>query len=213
MLIFIVYSVLLVKQKFSKVKYLIVTFLSILMLVILPLIPALFGKNHWIGDRYVLATGSMIGVLYFLFLFLNSHKYTKFLVMFFGVFYLIFMIQTLNTEAFILKSVNKKDEYLAKKYMEVIKKHEKKTGIKVENIQFANDKNTKKCKLEKCKGNLTLSSFSVEWADLESLNYYNKRDFNEVNNLDESYCKNRDWDEFDKGQLVFNGNSVLICVY
>ncbi len=213
MLIFIAYSVLLVKQKFSKVKYLTVTFLSISMLIVLPLIPSLFGKNHWIGDRYVLATGSMIGVLYFLFLFLNSNKYIKTGVMLFGIFYFVFMMQALNNEALILKSVNKKDAYLAKKYIEIIKNYEKKTGIEIKNVQFAKDKNTKRCKLEKCRGNLTLSSFSVEWADLESLNYYNKTKFKEINDLNEKYCKDRDWDEFSRDQLIFEGNSVLICVY
>lgn len=64
-------------------------------------------------------------------------------------------------------------------------------------------------------GDLTVSSFRAEWSDVNAINYYCGTTFERVDQKEEytQYFQEKDWDIFSKEQLVFEGDTLHMCVY
>ncbi len=217
LLIFIIFSLFRYEQKFKKSLYVSVIIVAILMTVFLPLIPFLIGDGVWMPDRYVLASGTIVGLIYFLFLLLKSNKYIEW----FSTSIIIIVIVAAGIifykESNLIIVANKFDENLIQKYTNIIEQYENETGITILNIQFARDADMKYCKISECRGTLTISSFATAWSDIDAFNYYNnkqnQRNFLEISSLNENYCIHRNWDEYNDEQIIINGQSALICIY
>ncbi len=216
LLLFLFFSLFKYKQQFKKNSFAFTTAIAILMAIFIPLIPFLIGKGAWMADRYVLATGTIIGLIYFLFLLLKLNKYIEWSMACFITVIIIAMGINFYKESNLIIITNKFDENLIQKYTNAIEKYENNTGITVTNIQFAKDLSMKYCKVDQCRGTLTLSSFSTTWSDDDAFNYYNrqkKNHFTEINTLNDSFCKQKNWDKYSDEQIIFYGHSALICVF
>ena len=55
----------------------------------------------------------------------------------------------------------------------------------------------------------------TEWAAIETIEFYSGEHFNqtEVPNEHKEEFLQKNWDSFDKEQLIFEGNNLYICMY
>jgi hypothetical protein len=64
-------------------------------------------------------------------------------------------------------------------------------------------------------GDLVVSSFNTSWSNINALNYYLDTQFEKVD-CDEQYIEyfsNFDWECLSKEQLVFEGDTLHLCIY
>jgi hypothetical protein len=64
-------------------------------------------------------------------------------------------------------------------------------------------------------GDLIVSSFNTSWSNKNALNYYLETKFEKVDS-DEQYIdffSKQDWDGLSKNQLIFEGNTLHLCIY
>ena len=60
-----------------------------------------------------------------------------------------------------------------------------------------------------------VSAFYTAWSDIYALNYYLGSDYEKVDPLDKytEYFASRDWNQLSQNQLIFEGDTLHLCVY
>ena len=112
---------------------------------------------------------------------------------------------------------NHADEALCERIGQAISAYEEAEGIEVLYVSISHD-----AKLTKCNpwvlaiGDSNVRAFSKEWSDVTHLNVLLGRNFQKVAVSPSVYNEHfaeRDWTKFQDEQLVFEGQTLHICVY
>lgn len=205
------------KSKFHIFEY-IVLLASCIIVPILPML-ATPVENQYIETRMAMSFGSSIGILIlFLVLVVEVDKYNilkglttmliSFMILLNAMYYIIAASENLAT--------NYLDRNIAKTIIKEIYDYEKETNIKVKNIGVTFDKNpTNHYDGQRWLGAITTRSMGTEWAAIETIELYSGEHFNQLevpNEYKEEFLQ-KDWEFFDKEQLIFVENNLYICLY
>lgn len=114
----------------------------------------------------------------------------------------------------IQKSNNAEKQYFEDVITE-IENYETENQIQIENIVFYEDAIPQKTFYHYPNNSFTIKTLHTTYGRLESLKYYLKRDLKEVqmNHEYEIDFKNNEWENFEKEQMIFEGNTLHLCVY
>jgi len=127
----------------------------------------------------------------------------------------------LNSMYYIIASsemiaTNYLDRNIAQEINNEINKYETKTGIHIENIGLTFDKNiTVNYDGQRWLGVINTRSMATEWAAIETIELYSGKYYNQVEvptKYQEEFAQ-KDWNYFDKEQLIFEENNLYICMY
>ncbi len=150
-----------------------------------------------------------------------------------GILYIImasYIILSLGNSILIMnehKKVNVQDKQDCEKIGMWIREYEESKNVEVNNIVFIYNSNSG-WYYDNIKNHSALCyrALRAEWSRVGAINYYNNRQFNDVINEIKSYeayinkinyyknyFSNKSWDNLDKEQLVFEGNTLYYCLY
>ncbi|MBQ7226592.1 MAG: glucosyltransferase domain-containing protein [Clostridia bacterium] len=129
-----------------------------------------------------------------------------------------FTLQIIFFEAmFITRLINNRfDHALAERIGEEISEYEEGTGKEIKNIAIYYDKSTVTKNPYVIKlGDSNVRAFSKSWGDVNCLNTVLDKDYKRVKGSDKymSHFKGYDWQEFDESQLIFDGDTLHLCIY
>lgn len=96
----------------------------------------------------------------------------------------------------------------------MIEEYEKTTGIKIENISIYKDKNPQYSYIGLFSvGDINIMGFATDWSDVNMINYYNNLKLEKVENdsIIQEIFNNKDWDYFDKDEVIFKDNTIHFC--
>lgn len=216
-LIFIFHILKTKKIKFVVYEY----FILIISCIIIPILPLLATQidRQYLETRMAMSFGSSLGILLlFLIIVVQVYKekiskylvviFTFIMVMFNSIYYIKASSENLAT--------NYLDRNIAKSIIEEIYNYQDKTGIKIENIGVTLDKNPSTYyNGQPAYSAINTRSMVVDWAAIETIELYSGEHFNQIS-VPDNYKKDfsqKNWDFFNKDQLIFEGNNLYICMY
>lgn len=216
-LISILFIILFTKNKkyFNIFEYIILIVVSIL----IPIAPILTMSQYMV-PRMCITFGSILGIL-LLYLFIimkpnNVKLVQKIMVT------LVIVLFTINSIYFIRGSSENiatgyLDKNVAGAILNQINKYEKESGIKIKNIGIMFDsEGTTYYNAQPPMGSATVRSMITDWAAIPALEYYGQVKYNRVYEIPEEIKKEfsaKSWDYYSDEQLVFNGDTLYLCLF
>lgn len=214
-LIFLAYVFKQKKFKISILEY-IVLFICCVLIPIVPMLATPI-ESQYMETRMAISFGSSIGIiLLFVNLYLNKLSVLKYLTSI-----IIFIMVLVNSVYFIYASnenivTNDLDKNIAKLVIEEISNYQMQTNIKIENIGLIFDKNPmSQYDGHRWLGVINTRSMGTEWSAIETIELYSGEKFNKVEvpeNVKQTFSQ-KDWNNFNEEQLIFDGNNLYLCLY
>ena len=170
--------------------------------------------------RMIFSIGALEG-LFYIYIYSNMEILSKknYKIIFIIIFITYLIINIYNTESILIKHkiANRLDKEEALKVNEIITEYEDENNVKIENISISVDKNvTWTYKKLNDDSPYSHRALMIWWDNVEVINYYTGRHLKRVD-MDKDiyikYFKNKNWDELDKEQFVFEGNTLYCCSY
>ena len=113
-------------------------------------------------------------------------------------------------------ATNYLDRNIAKSIINEIYTYQEETGMKIENIGLTFDKNpSSNYDGQRWLGVISTRSMVTEWAAIETIELYCGEKFKQVE-VPTKYKEDfeqKNWDFFDKEQLIFDESNLYICMY
>ena len=113
--------------------------------------------------------------------------------------------------------VNALDEYRYDFIGQTISDYQNSTGVEVTKVAFYNDaaRTYPAYPGLYSEGDLVVSAFYPEWSDLTALNYYLSSNYEKIEPSDKyiEYFSKQNWNKLSRNQLIFEGDTLHICVY
>lgn len=205
------------KNYFEILEYVVLIILSI----IIPIIPVIVTPVdlQYLEPRMAMCFGSIIGILIIFLVSVSNIDKNKIL---------LFIITTISILSFIGNSiymivastatlnVNRIEKVIADQIINDIEEYENNTHNQIKGIGVAFDKTfTQYYKGEPKLGCFSLRSFGTSWAVKEIITTYNGKVYENVevpDNIKEEFLT-KDWDTYNKEQLVFDGENLYICIF
>ena len=188
--------------------------------VLMTLIPFAMQDTEsiWFVARSSYAFASLFGLI-ILYTCVNIEKEENLKTTLFGLACIIFAIiqfMSFNKMEIAHYNLNYTDKMNSLEIGKMINDYEKETGIEVTNISIYLDKSHAYTYSNIItSGDMNVSGFGPDWSDVEMINYYNGLKLVRVENSEE--IKNRfagkDWNDFSKEQVIFEGNTVHVCKF
>ena len=205
------------KDYFSILEYIILVILAFIM----PLLPviATAQEQQYIEPRMTFSYASVIAILilYIVLKFdIDSNNINKKIAIILSI-----GIMVLNSMYFIRNSTENVvsgylDRNVAKSILEEIYEYQNETNIKIENIGIAYDqRSTTYYNGQPSLETTNVRSMVTNWAAVQVLEFYSGEKYTIVETPDEvkqEFLKH-DWQFYTPEQLVFNGNTLYICLY
>lgn len=114
-------------------------------------------------------------------------------------------------------SSNKFDRYFIEQIDYHITKYEEENNVKVKNIAIYTDEDVAYRYLDNyVSGDINMRILYIDWATLYSIKYYTKRDLIQIpknNDIYVQYFEGHDWKYISEEQLVFDGDTLHLCIY
>ena len=194
-------------------------FYIIIGITFVAIVPQIFQPTNliWFSPRSTYSFASMYGIL-ILYLAMNYELgyIIKNLVLVISFLLLIIQMQkfiTIEKDRYIL---NKNDKKVTMQIIEQIENYEKQTGNSINQISWYQD--------EKANytydgifvtSDMNVKCYSSDWSTVEILKYYLKRNIRlaENNEVLADYFKNKNWDEFNIEQVMFDKRLLYLCNY
>lgn len=216
-IIFIVDIVIKKKDYFEILEYVTLIVLSIL----IPIIPILATpvELQYMEPRMAMCFGSIIGILVIFLLSVVRVDKNKILLTIVGF---IAVLNFIGNSIFLVEAststliTNQIDKIIAEQIINEIKKYEENTGKEITAIGGAFDKNyTMYYSGQPALRCFDVRSLGTGWAVKEVITTYTGKYYENVNVPEEIQKEflNKDWNTYDKEQLVFDGNNLYICIF
>ena len=113
--------------------------------------------------------------------------------------------------------VNALDQYRYQVVYQAIREYQDETGTEIKKVAFYTDAETAKPQYSDLfhTGDLVVSAFTTSWSDLNAMNYYLHTNYERAAQVEKytEYFAGRNWDTLSKDQLIFDGDTLHICVY
>mgnify|MGYP001859555931 CR=1 FL=1 len=219
-IISILFIVLFTKNRkyFNIFEYVILILVSIL----IPIAPILTMpiSSQYMVPRMCITFGSILGIL-LLYLFIimkpNNVKIVEKIVTI-----LVIVLFVVNSIYFIRGSSENiatgyLDKNVAGSILNQINKYERESGIKIKNIGIMFDSEcTTYYNSQPSMGSATVRSMITDWAVIPALEYYGQVKYNMVYDIPEeikSEFSAKSWDYYSDEQLVFDGDTLYLCLF
>lgn len=197
----------------SKIFYIIVA------VIIGAVAPQLMQNTEsiWFVARSTYSYASLFGILS-LYAFMNYDIkiYVKYIILTMSAILLIVQFYRFNIIETDRYKLNAIDYQITKEISEEIDKYEKDTGNNITKISIYEDKMTGYTYSGIfATGDTNIKAYMNNWSILYILKYYCGRDLTEVENdpeIEEEF-KNYNWENFEKGQLKFKGDTLCLCKF
>lgn len=171
----------------------------------------------WFVSRSTYTFASLYGILV-LYLFINHQvdNWMKNIVIILSIVLLITQFYKFYIIEIDRYKVNAIDYEITQKICEEMNEYEKKTGNQITKIAIYQDSlpgYTYKGIF--ATGDTNIKAYSKDWSTIFIINYYSGRNLTSIDidsKIAEEFNKNN-WDNFDKEQLVFEGNTLHLCRY
>ena len=224
LLVMLLIDVILVGINKNKIMRLISIIILLISAFIFPMATIIQGSG-WSSMRVIYPMASIIGVL-IIDIYLNNQMNTN-NINYFKIIDKFIMITIMILLANQYLSFNKiyidkyrlniSDENRANYIGEAIIDYQNSTGNEITKIAFYKDESmaTPSYPNLYCIGDLVISSFNAEWSDIDALNYYLGTNFEKIEQENKyiDYFSSKNWDRLSQEQLIFEGNTLHICVY
>lgn len=113
--------------------------------------------------------------------------------------------------------LNALDEYRYNYIGQAINDYQNSTGTEITTISFYNDamRTYPAYPGLYSQGDLVVSAFYPDWSNITALNYYLNSNYVKGKPLDkyEDYFASKDWDQLSQEQLIFEGDTLYLCIY
>lgn len=217
----LLYLIGIIKYKYPKIYFLyyIAILLSAILLPILPLVIQ-EEKSQYIEPRMAVSFGASIGLmLLYIILTIKIEKYTivNRIIEILSIVLFVFNCQYAIQSSGEMIATNLLDRNIAMSILNEIDKYEKESNITIKKIGIDYDTNLKfyyeGSDVHRC---LNLKSLATDWAIEPILEVYGNRKLEGVEvpkAVHDKYFAGKDWDCYDKEQLVFVDDTLYICIY
>ncbi len=176
------------------------------------------SEEIWFPFRVIYPLGALIGVFVLLikwefFPFGRFKKHTGI-----AAICLFFILEIIFLQVMLVGRIinNSTDHSLCREIGEEISAYENRTGSKITKISIYHDKSiTHRNPFVTKLGDSNVRAFSKSWSDINSINAVLGTNYEKVprNQYYEEYFSALDWTEFSKDQLIFDGDTLHLCVY
>ena len=222
LIIFIIYKIVFFekeekkKNKILKFVWIFYIFIGITAVTIAPQI--LQDTNSiWFVARSSYPMASIIGIfLVYVFQQFNIKNYEKNIIILISILFLCIQLicfARIIIDSYIVNYIDKKE---TAEIIEQIEEYEKESGNQITKIAIYKDENTTFVHQGiKASGDINVRALCTDWASRFIINYYSNRDLKEAEKdieLQEEFSQ-RDWENFDEEQLVFENDTIHICLY
>ena len=113
--------------------------------------------------------------------------------------------------------LNALDQYRYQYIYQAILEYQDSNGTEIKNVAFYTDAKTSNPQYSNLyhTGDLIVSSFVTSWSNLRAMNYYLHTNYVKTDPVEKytEYFAGKDWDTLSKDQLIFDGDTLHICVY
>lgn len=172
-------------------------------------------ESIWMVPRTVYALASLIGVM-ILFLYSNFkvEKRLENLIIIISVLYIAtqyFSFQQIIVDRYI---INNEDKTIATSIENEIQEYEANTGSKVNKIVVCHDKEVMYTYQGMfVTGDMNVKAFLSDWATVAIMKYYSGRNFEvgETNLEIQEYFEQKNWNTYNRDQIIIQENTVYIC--
>ena len=176
------------------------------------------------SPRMQFSIGAMMAVLLMYIYYENqSKKEAEKTLMTIMISYILVILVCYTSIMYQHKIVNFQEKNESKQIGEWIKEYENDSGIEIKNVAFIFNGNSKNFfKNIRNKSSICSKGIYSEWSRIGVINYYNQRTFKEIREKSENnykyneykeYFKDCHWDELNKEQLQFDGDTLYLYVY
>lgn len=198
-------------------KYFFIVCLAILACII----PSFLQKNINISARILNGIGAIIGMSIIFALYVNvankkpSKIFTYALLTLTTILIFINLFDYYNVAYMNHITIKKEEEYM-NKINSVMLEYEQKNGIMLNKVMFFKDSKYISTYNGFKNNTFNTKSLGATYSRVHCLNYYTKRNLEEVKALEtiyNKYFKDKNWDEFSQEQIQFEGDTAYICLY
>lgn len=113
--------------------------------------------------------------------------------------------------------VNALDQYRYQYIGQAIDEYQKSTGEKITKVAFYADEKKLRGQYSDLYniGDLVVSTFVTPWSDINAMNYYLPVHYDKIAPAEKykKYFAEKNWNHLSKDQLIFDGDTLHICVY
>lgn len=171
----------------------------------------------WFVARSSYPAASVIGIM-LIYIFSNFRitNTEKNIIIVTACIYMIVQFICFNIFAINNYIVNYEDKQIATKIINMIEDYEKQTGNTITKIAIYQDKYlTYTYQNVKTSGDINTRAFCTQWAANSIINYYSGRKLESIgaNAQLQDYFKENDWKEFEEKQILFEKDTIHLCLY
>lgn len=220
--IFSIYLIYIVYNK-NKIRRLIHLFIIILTSCFSSTATIIQGSGWW-AMRVVYPIASLIGSMLIDF-YINDYKDKEDkvfnildkVISFSIIVFLIGQYISFNKVYIDKYKLNMVDKYRCEYIGQAISEYQEKSGQTITKIAFYYDANTIYPFYDDlyCNGDLIVSSFYRDWSNISAINYYLGTNYEKAECEKEyfEYFQNKDWEKLSQEQLIFEGDTLQLCIY
>ena len=109
--------------------------------------------------------------------------------------------------------LNALDQYRYQYIGQAIREYQDDTGMEIKKVAFYTD--AELYSPQPSNQFQLRSAFTADWSDFTAMNYYLHTSYKKIDPVEEyiEYFASKDWDTLSKDQLIFDGDTLHICVY
>ena len=175
------------------------------------------SASIWFVSRSTYGFASILAIqIVYIFMYIDKDKVIEYLIIMLSIIILaltFYRFIKIEIDHYIL---NYEDKTICQNIGKKINEYEENTGIKVNKISLYKDKNVRySYKNLFVSGDINITCFVTAWSDANAICYFNNIKLEKVdnnNNLKE-YFNKKDWDDFNDEQIIFENDTVNICVF
>ena len=185
------------------------------------MMPVMTGVADTYIVRLAYPLGMIPGLLPFAFMLFTGNKSSRHMKIS-GTLIILSMILALGMEYITFERTileryrcNQADQYLSEIIGRQITLYEEETGNQIQKLAFYTDNTVVWKENGYNDTEIHLRAFSCGWSRLYAMNFYLDKDYVEVEadpQLQTMFSQ-KNWDSYDEEQLIFDGDTLHICVY
>ena len=195
-------------------KYLLIVCIAILACIV----PAFMQKNINLSARTTNGIGAIIGVsiIYMCQIIPKEGKVFEKILLAFSVIIIGINLFDYYNVAYMSQITTAEEQKYVNEINSIMLEYEKENDIILKNVIFFKDKNYIETYNNFEYNTFTTKSLGTSYSRIYCLNYYTKRNLVEFPAQKKVYNElfyDKDWNEFNKEQVQFDGDTVYICLY
>ena len=216
-LLLIIYKIL--SQKNLRLVNILKVLYIVLAIIMVSILPQMLQNTNsiWFVPRSTYSYAALFGILVlYLVIYFKPNKNIIRIILFLSVILLLFQFCSFNKIGTDRYKINEMDYEISKKINEYINEYENKTGNHINKIAIYHDSGPQ-YSYDRIftTGDTNIKAYSIDWSIVSILKYYCQKDLELINKDDMKQIKfnEKNWMNFDKDQLIFEKDTLHLCIY